>query len=84
MQQVSEAATLENLDLNTGKQGLIRLLRSLLLGVFESTDELAILLVDTVVKERLEMAAEGRELFDLQILTGLESLEFSSVDVAEE
>ena len=71
MQQVSEAATLEDLDLNAGKQGLIRLLRSLLLSVFKSTDELAILLVDTVVKKRLEMAAEGRELFNLQILTGL-------------
>ena len=50
-------AGLENLTKQAVKQWNV-FHRSLLLLVFESTDELAVVLVDTVVQEGLEVASE--------------------------
>ena len=64
MEQIAEAATLKDLDFNAGKKGHV-LEWGLLLRVFESANELAILVIYAAIQQGLKVAGEGWEILDL-------------------
>lgn len=71
VEKVAEAAALKDLHLQAWQHGVLSLNRSRLRSCFESTDEATLGLVDAVVEQRLEVAAKGRKLLDLQVLPSL-------------
>ena len=84
VEQVSETATLEDLNLDSRQEGVLSLCGRRLRHVLKSADELAFLLVNAVVQKGLEMAAEGGELLNFQVLAGLQLLKFISIDTSQE
>ena len=83
MEQVAEAAALENLHMKAWKHWTFYSFLDLPLVLFESTDEPTLVLFNAAVQKSLEVAAERRELLDLEILARLQSLELDLVDTGE-